>query len=97
MELIALQMLPFLVITKKINIICSWKEHLCIKVYSTLCFKVYPFFKIIFWYLEIQTSILEHLLKKDDVSNSSHKEIALEEGLHCEMATGAAEKAVNLP
>ena len=31
MKLIALQMLSFPLITKKTNIIRSWKEHLCIK------------------------------------------------------------------
>lgn len=32
--------------------------------------KVYPSVETIYWYLEIQTSILGHLVKKHDVSDS---------------------------
>lgn len=70
MKLITLQMLSFQVITKKINIIRSWKEYLCSKGLLYPLFQGISIFEIILWYLELQTSILEHLLKKDDVSNS---------------------------
>ena len=55
---------------KKINIIRSWKEYLCSKGLLYPLFQGISIFEIILWYLKLQTSILEHLLKKDDVSNS---------------------------
>lgn len=69
MKLITLQKLHFSSNHKTIDIIHNWKEHLVLR-FALAIVKVYPSVETIYWYLEIQASILEHLLKKHAVSDS---------------------------
>lgn len=84
MKLIALRKLPFSSNHKKLTLYTTGKNTFVLRfILSTV--KVYPSVETIYRYLEIQTSILDHLLKKDDVSDSTQEDLPQRGTMYCEI------------
>lgn len=98
-KLIALEKLPFLVTTPELTLYTT-KRNVFVFRFTPPTVKVHASVETGFLVLrntKIQTSISEHLQEKEDVSDSEHKEICLQEGLRYEMRSWDSTDSSEVP